>query len=439
MSSVVNVAKIAFTKLVSTMYFVSSSLGAVGATTPAQPAEEVFTPVVRFAVCSDIHIEEYTDVTAERLAELIDFMYDYSEEQSDYKGFDALCIAGDFTNAGKDTQYDAFLQVIDENLRPETQLITCLGNHEFINTRDYDASLSADMYVEKMGIETNTVYEINGYQFVACSYDSDTGKSYTANSGWLERSIRSAVTKSGDKPVFVIQHAAPFDTVYGSISWGDPVITGVLAKYPTVIDFSGHSHYPINDPRSIWQGSFTALGCGTMYITETNIDGFWEDYPYDAYKTGQFYIVEADADGDVRVKAYDLITDSFFDLEYNLTGLSDRNFEYTYEKMYAKDAAPVFPEGTKISASQNENGETVISFDGAEDNYIVESYKVSLMKNGICKYSESVCGKYMYLYEPDTYNVNVGTLKAGKYTVEVVAVNAYTKVSAPLSYSFTVK
>jgi len=438
MISIKNTAKLAFAKIVSVLYLVSSSLGAVGATTPAEPAEEVFTPVIRFAVCSDVHVEIYPNASTERLGKLIQFMYSYSESQSDYKGFDALCIAGDFTNTGIDTQYDTFLQVINENLRPETQLIACMGNHEFKNTRDYDPSLSADLYVEKMGTETNTVYEINGYQFVSCSYDSFTASSYILNSGWLERSVRTAVEKSGDKPVFVIQHAAPFDTVYGSLNWGDPVITGVLANYPTVIDFSGHSHYPINDPRSIWQGSFTALGCGTLYRTETALDGFWEDSPYDSYKTASFYIVEANAEGDVRVKAYDLITDSFFDLEYMLTGLADRNYEYTYEKRCASDPAPAFPEGTQISASQNENGETIISFDGAEDKYVVESYKLSVNQNGISKYSESIYSKYMYLYEPNHYDINVGVLEAGSYTVEVVAVNAYTKTSAPLRLSFTV-
>jgi len=438
MSSIRNMARLAFAKLVAVLYLVSSSLGVGGAAAPSAPAEEAFTPVLRFAVCSDIHVEEYTDASAEHLAELIRFMNSYSAAQPDYKGFDALCIAGDFTNRGIDTQYDAFLRVINENLRPETELLTCLGNHEFINTRDYDPSLSADMYIEKMGTEPNTVHEINGYQFVCCSYDTDTAKTYIQNSGWLERSVRTAVAKSGDKPVFVIQHAAPFDTVYGSINWGDAVITGVLVNYPTVIDFSGHSHYPINDPRSIWQGGFTALGCGTLYNCETGIDGFWETRPYDSHNIAQFYIVEADADGDVRVRAYDLITDSFFDLEYMLTGLADGNREYTYEKMFERDDAPVFPEGTQISASQNDDGETVISFDGATDEYVVESYKLSVTQHGICKYSESFCGKYMYLYEPNHYDINVGTLKAGSYTAEVVAVNAYTKISAPLRCSFTV-
>jgi len=438
MTFIANIARIFAARFISVAYLISSILGAVGASSPAEPTEDAFIPVVRFAVCSDIHIKQYTDASAARLAELIRFMYDYSAAQPDYKGFDALCIAGDFTSKGIDTQYDAFLQVINENLRSETELLTCLGNHEYINTRDYDPTLSVDLYVEKMGSEPNSVHEINGYQFVCCSYGSNTANPYMTSSDWFERSVRTAVEESGDKPVFVMQHVAPFGTVYGSLSWGNAVITGVLAKYPTVIDFSGHSHYPINDPRSIWQGSFTALGCGTLYQTKASIDGIRDVSPYTYDQTGQFYIVEADAGGEVRIRAYDLITHRFFDLDYQLTGLAERSFAYTYERMYRQDDTPVFPEDAQIRTGLNENGETIISFDGATDDYVVGSYLLSVMRNGICQYSECFFGKYMYLYEPNHYDINVGTLEPGSYTVEIIAMNAYAKLSEPLSYRFTV-
>ena len=37
-----------------------------------------------------------------------------------------------------------------------------------------------------------------------------------------------------------------------------------LSARPNAISFSGHSHTSITDERSIWQGGFTAVGCGTL-------------------------------------------------------------------------------------------------------------------------------------------------------------------------------
>ena len=98
---------------------------------------------------------------------------------------------------------------------------------------------------------------------------------YTA-SDWAKEELKKAAEDDPTKPIFVQQHYHITNTVYGSDLWGTDVFTSILNKYPQVIDFSGHSHYPINDPRSIWQGRFTALGCGTLayfeleFLQETN-------------------------------------------------------------------------------------------------------------------------------------------------------------------------
>ena len=58
-----------------------------------------FTPVLRFAVCSDIHLngEEQQDA-ALRFANLFEDMYAYSHNSDIYKTFDAVVVAGDFTS-----------------------------------------------------------------------------------------------------------------------------------------------------------------------------------------------------------------------------------------------------------------------------------------------------------------------------------------------------
>lgn len=442
MLSFMNAARTLLAKLISLLYVIVTTFGGGLAVNPGElpktPSD--FEPVLRFAVCSDVHIEgqygeDGKEAEQERLKEMIDFMYDYSEQQ-DYDSFDALCIAGDFTNTGHDFQYDIINGIFGEKLRDETELVICAGNHEYIATRDYDASLSAEMFKTKMNRDEDNHVVINGYHFISVSY-SDDGKTFNSKLKWMDNEIKKAVKDSGDKPVFVFQHPAPFATVYGSISWGDFSIDSVLAKYPTVVDFSGHSHYPVNDPRSIWQGGFTALGCGTLSYFETDLDGISSNFPYDVSQAAQFYIVECDKDGNTRILSYDLITDQFFDNEYYLTGLADRNFEYSYAKMKARDKAPEWDENTAVSTSVNENGETVLTFEGAKDKFVVESYKVSVQQNGIPFTSDNFTGKYLYLFMDDVYDVNLGVLESGKkYTVQITALNAYAETSKALTYSF---
>ena len=63
-------------------------------------------------------------------------------------------------------------------------------------------------------------------------------------------------------------HHAVKGTVYGSELWYTNDLDGILEEYEQVVHFSGHSHFPINDPRSIWQGDFTALNTGTLSYAE---------------------------------------------------------------------------------------------------------------------------------------------------------------------------
>lgn len=438
MSSFMNIARTLLAKIMAFLFSVVSifSAGLPSGDLTVPEAPEDFTPVIRFAVCSDIHLNgEEGCAEEERLTKLINFMYDYSSEQ-EYDSFDALVCVGDTMNSGAEAEYDQFNRIIEENLnQDETQLLICTGNHEYITTRDTDASVGARFFEEKIGpLDTNAV--INGYHFVLASYDDD-GRSFDEKINWMDSEISASIADTGDKPVFVFQHPAPFATIYGSINWGDISVPKVLSKYSQVVDFSGHSHYPINDPRSCWQGNYTAFGCGSLSYFETELDAIAGNFPYEVDQCAQFYIVEADAEGNVKVMPYDLITDQFFDNDYYLTDLASGDFDYTYNKMKKRDEAPVFPKNTTTSVDKNEDGESILTFTGATDNYVVESYKVSLTRDGVTVAEDNFSGKYMYLFEEDVYEVNLGVLQPGiSYQVSIVALNAYAEASE--AYTFRI-
>ena len=259
-----------------------------------------FTPVLRFVACSDIHLNgEENQETAERLKKFINDMYDYADS-SDYKSLDAIMVAGDFTGGGAEKEYEMFNKIIDENVKESTQLLTVLGNHEFIDYRDVDATVGYKVYKKFINEDVDTDVVINGYHFIGVSY-TDDGKSFTDKTQWLEEKLSEATLEDPTKPIFVYQHPHPAFTVYGSGNWGDFTVRTVLDKYPQVVDFSGHSHYFSGDPRSVWQGEFTAVGCGALkaFMGNLNYVNGDEDAPG---SSGGAWVVEVDAEGNVRMK-----------------------------------------------------------------------------------------------------------------------------------------
>lgn len=442
--------------LLSAVFFAFLSVLTVGPGTKELPVTpEDFEPVMRFAICSDVHFkndneleakgeqagEEYekyleeVNVPPQRLTAMIKTAYDYAESYDGYKGLDAVAVAGDFTNKGAPEQYEAFNKVCKENLKAGTQKIVCSGNHEYYMYRKDDRTEGSRVF-EKYEGNLNNHYVIGGYHFISVSYDEKV-ETYLKSGAWLKKELDKAVADTGDKPIFVMQHPAPLFTIYGAVKWGDPTIAAILSSYPQVVNFSGHSHYPMNDPRSIWQGTFTALGCGTLAYFETELDTIAGNFPGDTTKAAQYYIVEADKDGNLRIKSYDLMTNQFF-VEYYLTGLAQKNYPYSFANLRKLDKAPVFENGGNMKTTLNENGETVLTFDGAKDRFVTESYKLTVSSGMKKVFEDNFSGKYMYLFEEDKYEVNLGKLESGKeYTVTLYALNAFAKTSKLQKYSFT--
>lgn len=78
---------------------------------------------------------------------------------------------------------------------------------------------------------------------------------------WLKEEMAKA-QKMTQKTDFRILHQHIKETVYGSHEWGtqdSAKINAVLKEYPQAITFSGHSHYPLDDPRSIHQKTLHPL------------------------------------------------------------------------------------------------------------------------------------------------------------------------------------
>ena len=425
------------TRLINLLFAGLFSVYSVGGGAELPKATEAFTPVVRFAVCSDVHLDgDPNQAAAARLGQLFDDSYAYAASSANYKALDAVLVVGDFATNGKPEEYQMYNKIVDAHIKKGTQTLEVLGNHEFIAYRDEDASVAYDVYKQYVYPEVDRHDVINGYHFIGVSYDED-GKYFTHKLTWLQEQLDAAVADDPEKPIFVYQHPHPFSTVYGSVNWSDMGIRTVLESYPQVVDFSGHSHYASSDPRSIWQGSFTAVGTGSLkaYMSNLNYTEGDTDAPGES---GGFWIVEADKDGNVRLRLYDIVNHMFFgNVDYYLSDLTNtEDRPYSWNNSMDRDTAPQFPEDAAISA-ERQQWDAVLSFPDATGYYEAENYKI-VVKGSERKaaWEGTVLSDYVRAGLTGV-TANLGPLADGTYEVKITAYSPFEKEGQTITGTIT--
>ena len=400
---------------------------------PETPAD--FAPTVRLVAFNDSHNQNET------VADAIDTAYRLFDEDPVYAGVDAFFYIGDFSSVGFEGDYQAFADTYRAHVRAETPFINIIGNHEF-KQDNY-----AELFTKHFGQELDTVTEINGFTCIGFSgARSLTEWTYTPGSlKWLSESLRTAEESADGRPVFVFQHPHPWGTVYGSTVWGNPQLNVIFNKYCNIVDFSGHSHFPMSDPRSINQSLYTAVGCGATRAFELDNNGIVGQHPDGYDKAAEVCVIEANDMGGVRIRGYDLNSDTFF-CDWFIEDVNDRaSFAYTYKNLKAHDGAPVFAPDLAASAARNENGEWVLSFDQASqgEGNIVHEYKVVILDEAGKKiFSKNFINDYFVFDADDTARFRIGTdtLESGKaYTLHVRAESAYHYYSKTVEVPFTAR
>ena len=387
--------------------------------------------LLRMAVMSDVHFNGRPDAEeVKRFARALSFMNDWSAKQP-YPKFDALLVAGDMSNNGTEDQIGLFKKTMDAGIRSGTQTILCMGNHEFYGG-------DHDLWQKIFGVQDNARYKVNGFSVIALSPEKGNGKTgdYAYRLDWLRGELDKACAEDPQKPIFLIQHYHISETVYGSLhgdDWGTADLVELLKNYPTVIDFSGHSHYPINDPRSAWQGVFTAFGTGTLSYFEME-GGHYDKFPPGYRAAAQFYVVEVHRDNSVVVRPYDLITNSFFDIVYRVAEPgSAATYLYT-DKRYETAAKPVWKEPASVTLENPTCFGATFRFPQARDETVVHSYRIDFEKisDGGTEKEEPFYAWSQYYFNamPDPFTVEVDTLEpSGNYRAAITAINPFGKES----------
>ena len=393
-----------------------------------------FVPVLRFVVASDTHIDTIGDVRANRIQKIFSLAYNDAKQHTDYPKLDAALFVGDLTDNGRVDQFLGFCGAVNSVLQSGTQ---CLA----VVAKSHDGyalgKKSLSMFNELTGQDTDFHTVINGFHFIGLSTSKTIGAHYsTYQREWLREQLDAAVRDDPQKPVFVMHHEHVSDTVYGSSNvdgWGIDYFKDIFCEYPQIVHFSGHSHYPINDPRSIWQGEFTAVGTGAVYYAELTVDGKNCVHPDHYKEIAQCWIVEVDAQNRVRLRGFDALSGKLL-CSYTLEDLANKDArQYTPDVLQREASAPAFPQDAQISV-QKIGKKYNISVPAAEstDGQIVFLYRLTVTsKSGKVIDEQTLVNDY---WLANCYKTaDFSTAAKSDLTISVTAENAYGMQSEPLT------
>lgn len=430
------------------------------------------------AAISDVHIEGSSDAYANKFTAALNQLKAKAAE-SDANGIDGVLVVGDLIQRAEITMAQNFKALYEDVFKPtEVPMIYTIGNHDMNPKYDWTPSTVAqsvamantfgDEYF-KTDID-NTMrnnYEarhcvIGGYHILAVTPNGDQPITYSPNViTWLDQQLDAITKTDPNRYVIVLTHPMIYNTIYGSLLgedggvwtstlpnyWATRVLTGVLEKYPQVVSFHGHLHFPINDPRSLWQGKWTALGCGSTRYMAIEPAG-WEGISStptvmnDANNFSQGYLVQFDVNGNMRIVKMDFFNNGTIGEPYVMQYPDAAGANLAKYNNVTRKAANQTPTMSTIEAKDVKDNEAAsVTFAAGKDDEFVHHYVITLSKAGNVAATKKILADF-YLHPKtsemkSSWTVDFGTLsESGQYTVTVVAVDSWDAESAPVSATF---
>ena len=433
--------------------------------------------VLSFGAISDTQ-HKYSGIdTLSKLASALAQLDAAAMETGD--GLDAILFVGDLVQSAQTTQVEEFRNTYESILSPSAvPLIFSLGNHDVECGGGYTyENLTMESFYNIFGDKyrayeeatsdlsigcTHTV--VNGYHFLCINpidkeyIGTDAGGVLYSDAvkSWLDATLAKITAENPGQYVFLNTHPMLYDTTYGSTlltgnhRWYTKDLTSIVEKYPQVITFGGHTHFPINDERSIMQTKFTSLGCGSVtYLAiengYTNVSG---TVPSDASQSSAGLLLEVDKNGNVRITRMNFADGTTFKDAWEISApQADGSHLTKYTKDRANsNKAPEMKGEVKVSTTVV-GGNTVgaVVFDAGEDDDFVHHYEVNVTNasTGALVNEISYLTNF-YLHSnpketmPKSYSISLGALPAGvEYKVEVVAVDSWGAKSAAATATVT--
>ena len=425
--------------------------------------------VLSFAAVSDTHVsfsKKLDDATAKKFIAAMDQLKAKALE-NDPDGLDAVLIVGDLINGylSDDKGYytttfkTLYEKEFDVN---EVPLIYCLGDGHDLSWKDDKVYIQR--LIDRLGeayyqtdIEPELISEgtrhcvVNGYHILSLEPCSRYPITYTAKTKeWLDKTLAEITEKDPNSYVFVITHPMIEGTTYGSNfdltsgSWATKDLTTILEKYPQVITFGGHLHYPVNDERSIMQQGFTAVGTGAVYYlcAEPEYVGMSGNNVPDAYNCSQGLLVQVDAKGNVKITRMDFKNEQVIKEPWILSAPDAEGTnltKYTEAGRMAVNTAPTFDVAPEVTVSNDGTGKgnVLVRIHAAKDDDVVHHYtvKVKNLSNDAVKTYKYLTDFYMVgdiSQMKSEVQYTITGLSGGKeYDIIVTAVDCWGVESEP--------
>lgn len=396
--------------------------------------QDSFVPVMRFVSTSDTHINTLGDTGCKRASAMLKTAYAISDADEDYNSLDAVVFSGDITDKGLAGSFFAFAATTDNELREGTERLAVVAKAHDSYTL---SSNSLKLFTSVTGQESDFHKVIKGFHFIGISR-SATLKHYTDEQvKWLDESIAAAVKDDPEKPVFIFQHEHVKNTVYGSSDtdgWGLDTFTEVLKKYPQAVHISGHSHFPANDPRAVWQGEFTAINDGGLAYFELAVDGKNGQFPENKDKMSQALIIEVDTDNRVLVKVLDVEAGNIM-REFLIDNITEKNkTKYSFQYRKENSSAPVFADDTELQYERKGllNFITVPQAAVSEDNEVF-LYRITVTnEKGKQIHKDWEFSQYFFSDMPESITFDGFMTLNKSFTVRVIAEDVWGNQSEAL-------
>lgn len=383
-------------------------------------------PHLLFPVISDVHTMADDDRTRDKFIETLNQLNQLFPEQ------DAFVTVGDLTDTGYEEEYDRFMEVYDKYIQPDAVSMFAIGNHDYWN--DLPVKEAQNRYLKKTGMDSMYYRKvIKGYHFIIlATEDGLTEGTFSKKQiKWLDEQLQIAYDDDPEKPIFVFHHQPIKDTIYGS-EWGfnenRDLFYDTLSKYPRAISFSGHTHYPLDDPRIIYQKDFTAIGTSTgndLWLEDGRIQG---DHPANGDYLNQALIVQV-SEHDVLIYRRDIHNNDWtgdpFHLRFPPEGTPYEPFEYTDDR---DKVPPYFTENAMASVDKGKttNASLTLMLTQAQDNLLVHDYRIIATNE---KGDEKEYLAFSEFYRdpvPDPVAITVGDLEPDTtYEFDIYALDAF--------------
>lgn len=445
--------------------------------------------VASFAVISDVHINANKS-SGEAVGSVDKFKNALNQcnamaKQHGADGLDGVLVVGDFIDSPNSaSQLNSFKNAYESIFDPvQVPMFYAVGNHEMPGYAWPSNMVAAAKYIRNglgskyylvdadKGMSEN--YEcreaiLGGIHVLAISPDGDQPISYDAKAAeWLDSRLKALTEENPGQYVIVLTHPMVTGTVYGSLLgedggiwesshphyWASDALTPILRKYSQVVVFGGHLHFPLADPRSIWQGDFTAVGCGSVRYMACENGHYLHmrsaTVMNDSFRVSSGNFVQFDWNGNMRIYQMDFTNGAVYrnapyEIQYPDVAKSNlKKFSHT-----ALSLANGKPSVSTLTISDFTNTSFTANFAAGTDDEFVHHYVLTVSR-GSAKVGEARILSDFYLYPgtasmKKTYSETVtasdlglSSFETGSYTVSLRAYDSWDAESDAVTATMT--